>query len=71
MFCVPIVLGCSQPLPPGESRGEGMFNHAGSRKRAGASICAVKPNDAMRAGSGKPRAKAAQASPIAGDVWMP
>ncbi len=39
--------------------------------RPGASIAAVSPKSAMRRGSGSPRTSAAQASPIAAEVWMP
>ncbi len=44
---------------------------AAVRRRCGPSISAVSPKAAMRSGSGSPRASAAQASPIAADVWMP
>jgi len=39
--------------------------------RAGDSIAAVTPNEAGCGGSGSPRASAAQASPIAAEVWIP
>lgn len=39
--------------------------------RWGASIAGVKPCAAMCAGSGRPRTSAAQASPMAAEVWMP
>ena len=42
-----------------------------SRSRDGPSIAAVSPNAAMRGGSGPPRTSAAQASPIAAEVWIP
>jgi hypothetical protein len=41
------------------------------RSRCGPSISAVRPKAAMRSGSGRPRASAAQASPMAAEVWMP
>ena len=39
--------------------------------RAGESIVGVTPRALTCAGRGRPRTRAAQASPIAGDVWMP
>ena len=41
------------------------------RRRCGPSISSFRPKPAIRAGSDCLRASAAQASPIAADVWMP
>ena len=39
--------------------------------RAGDSIAGVRPKSVMAGGIGSPRASAAQACPIAAEVWMP
>ena len=44
---------------------------AAARSRRGESMSASRPKAARCAGIGWPRASAAQASPIAGEVWMP
>jgi hypothetical protein len=43
----------------------------GWRRRAGDSIAAVRPKSAISGGIGSPRSSAAQAWPIAAEVWMP
>jgi len=77
----PVVFSASDLLPGAGRRSRiasGMAtllevnrNQFPARRRAGDSMASVTPKPTMRSGSGRPRASAAQASPIAAEVWMP
>ena len=52
-------------------RSAAAFRGIHARNRAGLSIAALTPKEAIRSGNGSPRTSAAQPSPIAAEVWMP